>query len=91
MNYDFKEGDKVEVVRIIFTDEEWVGSGEVNVPFKLGDVLTIKEVFSNEHKPIKVIEHIDYYPKEAFIPYNKSDKDYKYLIPIIEKLNKDYV
>jgi hypothetical protein len=92
--YTYKKGDKVRVIKVEFTDKEWIGVGKVPVPFKIGDILTVDHIAENYVNPISFIEHDSYYPKEGFEPIDiihKQKKDNSnYLIPIIKQINKSY-
>lgn len=44
-------GDMVEVVHISPTDEEWIGIGKVDIPFKVGDIVEVTNVYRGFEVP----------------------------------------
>lgn len=66
MEYKFKKGDKVRVIKTEATYEEWRGIGKIDVPFEIGDVYNVLDVGYTTGSV--QIDHKDYYnyPKEMF-------------------------
>jgi hypothetical protein len=56
-----KEGDTVRVVHVSPTAGEWVGVGEIPVPFKIGDIVTVSSI-ANGYE----INKGGYYPRSMF-------------------------
>jgi hypothetical protein len=88
---EFKIGDKVKVIKTEFTEEEWKRIGEVDIPFVIGEVLTIDGIHFHPSRPLAFKGYANYYPQEGFVIYNKITKNStKHLIPLINKINKRY-
>ena len=61
----FKAGDIVEYYKTP-TGKNWVGVGEISIPFKIGSILTVCEV-SSKTGALKFGGHsYYYYPKQCF-------------------------
>jgi hypothetical protein len=59
----FKVGDIVEYYKTP-TGRDWVGVGEISIPFKIGSILTVCEV-SSKTGALKIDDYY-YYPKQCF-------------------------
>ena len=61
----FKAGDIVEYYKIP-TEKNWVGVGAVDIPFKIGSILTVYGI-SSRTGSLQFCDHdYDYYPKQCF-------------------------
>jgi hypothetical protein len=76
-----KEGDTVRVVHVSPTAGEWVGVGEIPVPFKIGDIVTVSSI-GNGYK----IDKGSYYPRSMFEKVDKKELSIDSTPPISEPI-----
>jgi hypothetical protein len=74
-----KIGDTVRVVHVSPTAGEWVGVGEIPVPFKIGDIVTVSSI-GNGYK----IDKGSYYPRLMFEKVDKKELSIDSTPPVLE-------
>jgi hypothetical protein len=76
-----KEGDTVRVVHVSPTAGEWVGVGEIPVPFKIGDIVTVSSI-GNGYE----INEGNYYPRSMFEKVDKKELSIDPTPPVSEPI-----
>ena len=93
MGSKFKIGDKVVVVKKVFTDEEWEGVGKIDTPFSIGDILIINEAaarwvtfkFNESSSGAYPVSGFEHYLDN--IKAKTESEDLTYLANMLEKLD----
>ncbi len=72
----FKAGDIVEYYKIP-TVKDWIGVGEVDIPFKIGSILTVYSVSSKTGSlQFGNTDSYYYYPKQCFRLVEQSEPEF---------------